>query len=150
MGKKIKRRDFMITSAAGLTIAASQTAKTRTHLAPTMLIQGIKPVVVSSANGNQFKNGGDVTAVQKAFTMITQGADVLDAVIAGVNIVELDPLAHGYGFQRARNRLVSCGIFAPRFEANTSHVPSGLNIGNALNVESRVTGSGAPPLTRTR
>ena len=63
MSKKIKRRDFMITSAAGLTIAASQTAKTRTQLAPTMLIKSsIKPVVVSSANGNQFKNGGDVTA----------------------------------------------------------------------------------------
>src|SRR5438132_6559770 len=99
MSKKIKRRDFMITSAAGLTIAASQTAKTRTHLAPTMLIQSrIKPVVVSSANGNQFKNGGDVTAVQKAFTMITQGADVLDAVIAGVNIVELDPLDDSVGY----------------------------------------------------
>src|SRR6266536_586548 len=98
MSKKIKRRDFMITSAAGLTIAASQTAKTRTHLAPTMLIQGIKPVVVSSANGNQFKNGGDVTAVQKAFTMITQGADVLDSVIACVNIVELDPLDDSVGY----------------------------------------------------
>src|SRR5438034_864375 len=98
MSKKIKRRDFMITSAAGLTIAASQTAKTRTHLAPTMLIQGIKPVVVSSANGNQFKNGGNVTAVQKAFTMITEGADVLDSVIAGVNIVELDPLDDSVGY----------------------------------------------------
>src|SRR5438876_4141914 len=99
MSKKIKRRDFMITSAAGLTIAASQTAKTRTHLAPTMLIQSrVKPVVVSSANGNQFKNGGDVTAVQKAFTMITQGADVLDSVIAGVNIVELDPLDDSVGY----------------------------------------------------
>ncbi len=99
MSKKIKRRDFMITSAAGLTIAASQTAKTRTHLAPTMLIQSrVKPVVVSSANGNQFKNGGNVTAVQKAFTMITQGADVLDSVIAGVNIVELDPLDDSVGY----------------------------------------------------
>jgi len=99
MSKKIKRRDFMITSAAGLTFAASQTAKTRTHLAPTMLIQSsIKPVVVSSANGNQFKNGGDVTAVQKAFTMITKGADVLDSVIGGVNIVELDPLDDSVGY----------------------------------------------------
>jgi N4-(beta-N-acetylglucosaminyl)-L-asparaginase len=100
MSKKIKRRDFMITSAAaGLTIAASQTAKTRTHLAPTMLIQSsVKPVVVSSANGNHFKNGGDVTAVQKAFMMITKGEDVLDSVIAGVNIVELDPLDDSVGY----------------------------------------------------
>jgi len=30
--------------------------------------------------------------------MITGGADVLDAVIAGVNIVELDPLDDSVGF----------------------------------------------------
>ena len=100
MSKKIKRRDFMITSAAaGLTIAASKTVKSKANLAPTMLIQSpVKPVVVSSANGNRFKNGGDMTAVQKAFTMITGGADVLDAVIAGVNIVELDPLDDSVGY----------------------------------------------------
>src|SRR6516165_12577928 len=59
----------------------------------------VKPVVVSAANGNRFKNGGDVTCVEKAFRMITEGADVLDAVIAGVNIVELDPedTSVGYG-----------------------------------------------------
>src|SRR5882672_4259895 len=97
MGNRIKRRDFMITSAAaGLTIAAG---KTKSSAAPLMLVPPpVKPVVVSSANGNRFKNGGDVTAVQKAFTMITAGADVLDAVIAGVNIVELDPLDDSVGY----------------------------------------------------
>src|SRR5437667_3146763 len=123
MSKKIKRRDFMITSAAGLTIAASQTAKTRTHLAPTMLIQSrVKPVVVSSANGNQFKNGGNVTAVQKAFTMITQGADVLDAVVAGVNIVELDPADDSVGYGGLPNaegivQLDSSVMHGPRKQA---------------------------------
>src|SRR6185369_3288090 len=39
-----------------------------------------------------------MTAVQKAFGMITKGADVLDAVIAGVNIVELDPLDDSVGY----------------------------------------------------
>src|SRR6185369_7145341 len=34
----------------------------------------------------------------KAFTMITAGSDVLDAVIAGVNIVELDPLDDSVGY----------------------------------------------------
>jgi N4-(beta-N-acetylglucosaminyl)-L-asparaginase len=95
--KKIKRRDFMRTSAvAGLTLAA-----TRNQAAgfPTILTQsGIKPVVISSANGNRFKNGGTMTAVHKAFTMITGGSDVLDAVIAGVNIVELDPLDDSVGY----------------------------------------------------
>jgi len=58
----------------------------------------VKPLVISSANGNRFKNGGDVTCVQKAYTMITGGEDVLDALIAGVNIVELDPLDDSVGY----------------------------------------------------
>lgn len=58
----------------------------------------VKPVVISSANGNRFKNGGDVTCVQKAYSMITGGEDVLDALIAGVNIVELDPLDDSVGY----------------------------------------------------
>ena len=65
-----------------------------------MIVPGpAKPVVISSANGNQFKNGGDVTCVQKAFQRMTGGSDVLDAVIDGVNIVELDPedVSVGYG-----------------------------------------------------
>src|SRR6266699_3071956 len=98
MSKKIKRRDFMVTSAAaGLTIAATKTVGA--SVAPTMLVPGpVKPVVVSSANGNRFKNGGDMTAVHKAFTMITKGGDVLDSLIAGVNIVELDPLDDSVGY----------------------------------------------------
>jgi N4-(beta-N-acetylglucosaminyl)-L-asparaginase len=97
MSKKIKRRDFMRRSAAaGLTLA---TAKSSVSQFPNILVQsGVKPIVISSANGNRFKNGGDMTAVQKAFTMMTQGADVLDAVIAGVNIVELDPLDDSVGY----------------------------------------------------
>ena len=93
----MKRRDFMIGSAAAsvaLTSARSTKGKT-----PTMLIPAaIKPLVISSSNGNSFKNGGDVTCVRKAFMMITQGADVLDAVVAGVNIVELDPADDSVGY----------------------------------------------------
>jgi N4-(beta-N-acetylglucosaminyl)-L-asparaginase len=93
----MKRRDFMRNSAvAGITIAATKNQVTGF---PAILNQNaIKPLVISSANGNRFKNGGNVTAVQKAFKMITEGADVLDAVIAGVNIVELDPLDDSVGY----------------------------------------------------
>src|SRR6266567_5326251 len=92
----MKRRDFMIGSAAaGVTLTSARGLQG----APTMLIPAaVKPTVISSANGNRFKNGGDVTSVQKAFAMITQGADVLDSVIAGVNIVELDPLDDSVGY----------------------------------------------------
>ncbi|MGH9961111.1 MAG: isoaspartyl peptidase/L-asparaginase, partial [Pyrinomonadaceae bacterium] len=97
MTKKIKRRDFMRTGAvAGLTLAAS---KSTAGQLPTILIQsGVKPIVISSANGNRFKHDGKVTGVQKAFTMMTQGADVLDSVVAGVNICELDPLDDSVGY----------------------------------------------------
>jgi N4-(beta-N-acetylglucosaminyl)-L-asparaginase len=52
---------------------------------------GKKPVVISSANG--------LAACAKAMEMLKSGADTLDAVIAGVNIVELDPndTSVGYG-----------------------------------------------------
>ena len=95
--KKIKRRDFMRTSAvAGLTLAT--TKKTVSQFPAVITQRSVKPIVIASANGNRYKNGGRVTAVQKAFTMMMQGTDVLDAVIAGVNIVELDPLDDSVGY----------------------------------------------------
>jgi N4-(beta-N-acetylglucosaminyl)-L-asparaginase len=83
---------------------------------------GIKPLVIASSNGNVYKNGGEVTAVQKALTMITQGADVLDALIAGVNIVELDPLddSVGYGGQPNADGVVqldACCMHGPKKRA---------------------------------
>jgi N4-(beta-N-acetylglucosaminyl)-L-asparaginase len=64
-----------------------------------MTQRGTKPVVVASANGNQSKDPEGLTCVAKAFRLIMAGADVLDAVVAGVNIVELDPedTSVGYG-----------------------------------------------------
>jgi N4-(beta-N-acetylglucosaminyl)-L-asparaginase len=59
-------------------------------------------VVISSANGYQYRNGGTVTCVEKAFAQMTSpptaGRDLLDALIAGVNIVELDPLDNSVGY----------------------------------------------------
>src|SRR5439155_24661140 len=93
----MKRRHFIISSAAtGVAAASSRAAKSKV---PTMLVPtAVKPLVISSANGNKFKNGGNLTCVQKAFSMITRGDDVLDAVIAGVNIVEEDPLDDSVGY----------------------------------------------------
>src|SRR5579864_125374 len=56
------------------------------------------PVVVASANGHRFTNGGTKTCVETAFERLARGDDVLDALIAGVNIVELDPLDDSVGF----------------------------------------------------
>ncbi len=93
----MKRRDFMIgTAAAGVAVRNATTLKGR---GPSFIVPAsVNPAVISSANGNHFKNGGNVTCVEKAFTMMTQGSDVLDALIAGVNIVELDPLDDSVGY----------------------------------------------------
>ena len=95
MTHKLTRRDFVVSSAATGVLAANTSA----HTTMIWTQRAVKPVVVSSANGHRFKNGGDVTCVEKAFKLMTQGADVLDAMIAGVNIVELDPedTSVGYG-----------------------------------------------------
>jgi len=58
----------------------------------------IRPVVIASANGHQYTNGGSRTCVETAFEMMLSGADVLDALIAGVKIVELDPLDTSVGY----------------------------------------------------
>src|SRR5436305_12446380 len=95
----MNRRRFMQSSVAGgLTLAV--TPRALLGQAPTVMSsKSAKPVVIASSNGNKYKNGGDVTCVQKAFTMMTSGnADVLDALIAGVNMVELDPLDDSVGY----------------------------------------------------
>lgn len=48
------------------------------------------PIVVCSANGFYRDNPGG-SPIKKAYDMIAAGADPLDAAIAGVNMVELDP-----------------------------------------------------------
>jgi len=97
MGTRVSRREFMATTAAaGVTAAARPLAATG---GPAVVTQsGSKPVIVASSNGHQFKNGGPRTCVETAFEMMMRGGDVLDALIAGVNIVELDPLDDSVGF----------------------------------------------------
>jgi N4-(beta-N-acetylglucosaminyl)-L-asparaginase len=96
MARKVTRREFVQTGA----VLLSSTIPTRAPVqAPTILVpSGIKSIVISSANGNIYKNGGTQTCVEKAFAMMTGGADVLDALIAGVNILELDPAETSVGY----------------------------------------------------
>ncbi|MEM1269761.1 MAG: isoaspartyl peptidase/L-asparaginase, partial [Bacteroidota bacterium] len=68
------------------------------------------PVIVSSGNG--------LPAVTKAMEMVQAGGDILDAVIAGVNIVEADPddITVGYGGvpnERGEVELDSCVMYGP-------------------------------------
>lgn len=118
MTKKLSRRDFVKTGAAAAGIAATA-PRTVLGVAPTMITpQTIKTVVISSGNGNLHKNGGTETCVEKAFRMITEGQDVLESLIAGVNIVELDPADKSVGYGGLPNadgvvQLDSCCMHGP-------------------------------------
>ncbi|MBA3638273.1 MAG: N(4)-(beta-N-acetylglucosaminyl)-L-asparaginase [Acidobacteria bacterium] len=98
----ITRRDFVKTASLSLAAASPVAALARPAAAgasPELLIRRtVRPVVVSDYSGWEFKNGGTENAVQRAFRLITEGRDVLDSIIAGVNIPELDPLETGIGY----------------------------------------------------
>jgi N4-(beta-N-acetylglucosaminyl)-L-asparaginase len=97
MSNRINRRNFLSSTTAGALAGPSLLALAQ---APQLLTpKTTRPVVISAANGNISQDTEGLTCVAKAFKMISAGSDVLDAVVAGVNIVELDPedTSVGYG-----------------------------------------------------
>src|SRR5262249_59233588 len=56
-----------------------------------------RPVIISSANGLRSKDASGRPAIQIAYDMMVRGADPLDAIVAGVQIVELDPTDNSAG-----------------------------------------------------
>ena len=120
MSEALNRREFVVTTAlagAGLALPSVATA------APAVLRSGrARPVVVASANGHRSKGADGRTCVETAFRMMTEGADVLDALIAGVNIVELDPEDTSVGYGGLPNadgvvQLDSCCMHGPKNQA---------------------------------
>src|SRR5438132_442760 len=110
MSKRFGRREFVRrTTAAGVAAAAIPKTlfgqpSTGPGQAPVMMTaKGVKPCVVASSNGNRSKDDKGVTCVAKAFKMMADGADVLDALVAGVAIVELDPNQTGVGWSGLPN-----------------------------------------------
>ena len=113
----ISRRQLIRTGAAG---AAVLTAGVRR--APAVQSAGPKPVVIASGNGNRYTNGGDEVVVERAFRLMTEGTDILESLIAGVNIVELDPEDASVGFGGRPNadgvvQLDSCCMHGPHRRA---------------------------------
>ena len=91
----VTRRDFLAagaTAAAGMALGTPLDAESRplAHGAPRSTGAALaRPVVIASANG--------IRGVKTAYDMIVRGADTLDAIIAGVNIQELDPEDNSVG-----------------------------------------------------
>jgi len=119
--RKPSRRKFVQASILGSMTA--QAVKQRAFgQAPPVSRRSVRPVVIASANGNRFRNGGDATCVERVFRLLTGGTDVLDALIAGVNIVELDPDENSVGYGGLPNadgvvQLDSCCMHGPKKRA---------------------------------
>jgi len=121
MANKLNRREFVAATAAAGVAAVSPGGML--GKAPDLLIpRSIEPVVISDLSGIRYKNGGPVSCVEKAFSMITGGGDVLDALLAGVNIPELDPEESGIGYGGLPNeegvvQLDACCMHGPKKRA---------------------------------
>ena len=118
---RINRRNFIQTSVLG-GVAASASARPLLAGAPAVQTSSVRPVVISSGNGNRFRNGGDTTCVEEAFGRLTEGTDVLDALLAGVNLNELDPEDASVGYGGLPNadgivQLDSCCMHGPKKRA---------------------------------
>jgi N4-(beta-N-acetylglucosaminyl)-L-asparaginase len=119
MSRDIDRREFVV---SGTLAAAALARPSGVAGAPAIHRRRVLPVVIASANGNDSRDASGVTCVARAYQRITEGGDVLDALVAGVNIVELDPEDSSVGFGGLPNadgvvQLDSCCMHGPRRQA---------------------------------
>ncbi len=96
---KLNRRDFVKAGAAAALASAGPHGTGPAHgQAPAVRRSPSRPVIIASGNGNRVTNGGERTCVEEAWERMAAGQDVLDALIAGINIVELDPKDNSVGY----------------------------------------------------
>jgi len=129
MSRSFSRREFVraasvaaVASGAASRGAAGQ-EQSAPAAAPTLLVRSARPpIVIASENGHKFRNGGPRTCVEEAWQRIAAGEDLLDALVAGVNIVELDPAETSVGYGGLPNadgvvQLDACCMHGPRKQA---------------------------------
>jgi len=85
------RRDFLGVGAAAAAALVLPGLAGATPAPATPQGRATRPIIVGSANGHASRNAAGKTGVQVAMDMMNAGGDPLDAAIAGVTIVELDP-----------------------------------------------------------
>jgi N4-(beta-N-acetylglucosaminyl)-L-asparaginase len=110
MPNTISRRQF-VKAGIGASVAAA-----------VVRAKPVRAVVISSRNGHEFKNGGPRTAVSEAYQRMARGEDVLDAILAGVTILELDPTEDSVGYGGIPNadgvvQLDACVMHGPKKRA---------------------------------
>ena len=113
MSEALSRRDFVLSAgslAAGAGLGIPHPMRPPRPL-PAESRWASKPTVVASANG--------IRGVQKAFDLLLQGADTLDAAIEAVKIQELDPNDDSVGYGGLPNAL---GVV--QLDASCMHGPT--------------------------
>ncbi len=120
----MKRRDFVKTAAGGMAVGAVADLATpadaaAAHPAPAVHTRATRPVLVADVSSIRYRNDGPESAIERAFRGITEGEDILDACVAGVNIPEFDPEERGIGYGGLPNadgvvQLDSCLMHGPR------------------------------------
>ena len=116
MTQDVSRREFLASTAAGGGLAAAGALGIPHALRvprppPPRRDWAAQPVVISSANS--------LRPVQKAYDLLLQGADPLDAVVEGVKIQELDPSDNSVGYGGLPN---ADGVV--QLDASCMHGPS--------------------------
>jgi N4-(beta-N-acetylglucosaminyl)-L-asparaginase len=97
------RRDFLgagAAVAAGLTLpklAGALPAMNAGERSSSVATFAGRPVVISSANGMRTKHADGRPAIKVAYDLMARGGDPLDAAVAAVELVELDPTDHSVG-----------------------------------------------------
>lgn len=90
MTDTLSRRSFLGAGAAALA-AGALPARLDAIEAPAVVLRGAsRPVAISSANS--------LAPVTRAFELVVQGSDTLDAAVEGVKIQELDPKDNSVGY----------------------------------------------------
>lgn len=115
------RRKFFLNSLLGTAVAGSSELLRESLAAEPVLgaalppATGKRPVILSSANGNE--NGVD--ALQKGMDVLKSGGDTLDAVVAAVTLVENNPKDSSVGYGGLPNE--ECEV---ELDASVMHGPT--------------------------
>ncbi len=127
----ITRRDFVRTAAgaAGIGLTGGVVPMITAAQASSQPAAAKRPIVIASANG--------LSAVTKAMELLRQGGDPVDAVVAGVNLVEDDPNDHSVGLGGLPNEdgvveLDACVMHGPTHKGGA--VAGLQNVRNAASV----------------
>jgi N4-(beta-N-acetylglucosaminyl)-L-asparaginase len=124
--ENLKRRDFIKGAAtaglsAPLLVGEGFAEASLQNQAPAL--GQARPVVIASANGVNVPKSGDeprgVSCVERAMQILKSGGDTLEAVVAGVNIVEGDPDDTSVGYGGLPNE--ECEV---ELDASVMHGPS--------------------------